>query len=159
MKEKLSVPGKIALALGKGIIAGLAGTLAITVSQAIEMQITNRKPSTAPADAASKVLDVKAVSKEKKEKLANEVHWAYGTIWGIARGLLDLTGLKGNPATLSHFVAIWITAMIMPPKLGISPPVTEWKPKEIATDGIHHLVYSTVTGQVYDAMHSKNGVK
>jgi hypothetical protein len=37
---------------------------------------------------------------------------AYGTTWGIACGLIGLTGLKGVPATLAHFVAVWGTSMI-----------------------------------------------
>lgn len=147
-----SIAGDFAFALGKSIIAGLAGTAAITISQMIEMKIEKRKPSKVPADAASKVLDVKAVNKDKKEKFANEVHWAYGTTWGVGRGVLGLVGLKGIPATLSHFGAIWGTAMTMQPALKVAPPVTQWETKTIIISGIHHLVYTTVAGLVYDAI-------
>ena len=77
---------KIGEGIGVGIIAGLAGTIAITLSQTIEMKITGRKPSTVPADAATKVLDFQAKA-GKKEAFSNEVHWAYGTLWGIVRGV------------------------------------------------------------------------
>ena len=56
IKNYKSEPGywfaEVAGAIGKGLMAGAAGTLAITLSQMIEMKITKRKPSTAPADAA-----------------------------------------------------------------------------------------------------------
>jgi hypothetical protein len=39
----------LASAIGIGMIAGLAGTLAITISQMIEMKITKRSMSKAPA--------------------------------------------------------------------------------------------------------------
>ncbi len=49
-----TVPGRLGTAIGKGLIAELAGTLAMTLSQMIEMKTTKRKPSTAPADAVKK---------------------------------------------------------------------------------------------------------
>src|SRR5687768_15724009 len=149
MSHVHSATGKFAWALGKGLIAGLAGTAAITLSQMIEMKITKRKPSDAPANVASKVLDVKPTTEEKKEKLNQEVHWAYGTSWGIIRGLLDLIGIQCLPATLMHFGAVWGTAMIMLPSMDEALPVKEWGAGEIAKDGMHHLVYAAIAGLVY----------
>lgn len=144
--------GSVASAIGKGLIAGLAGTAAITISQMIEMKISGRKPSTVPADAASKVLDVKPTTEEDKSKMAQEVHWSYGTSWGLARGIISATGLKGLPASLAHFAAIWGTALIMEPGLKVAPPVKEWEPKTLAVDALHHAVYATVAGLVFDAI-------
>lgn len=139
-------------AIGVGIVAGLVGTVAITLSQLIEMKITKREPSTAPAEAVSKVLDVQPASEEAKQKVSQEVHWAYGTSWGIVRGLVSLTGLKGWPATIAHFAAIWGTSMVMMPALKLAPPVTEEDPKTIAIDGVHHAVYAVATGLIFDAI-------
>ncbi len=144
--------GSVASAIGKGVIAGLAGTAAITISQMIEMKITGRKPNTAPADAASKVLDIKPATEQDKQQFSQEVHWTYGTLWGIARALIAEAGLEGIPASLLHFIAVWGTAMVIEPKLGVAPLVTEWEPKSIAVDALHHAVYATVAGLVYDAI-------
>ncbi len=144
--------GKVAEIIGKSLLAGLAGTAAITISQMIEMKINDREPSTAPADAASKVLDIEPASEEDKPKLAQEVHWAYGTSWGLARGIIGATGLKGWPAMLVHFGAIYGTALVMQPALDIAPPVKEWETKTIATGVLHHLVYAAAAGLVYDAI-------
>jgi hypothetical protein len=81
-------------------MSGAAGTLAITLSQMIEMKITKGKPPDEPVAAAEKVLNVKPATEEDKIKLSQEVHWAYGTSWGIARGILGLLGFKGLPAPL-----------------------------------------------------------
>ncbi len=86
---------KAAKAIGIGLMAGLAGTAAITLSQAIEMKLTRRPPSTAPVDAASKVLDIEATGQQEKQKVSQEIHWAYGTAWGVPRGIIALAGLKG----------------------------------------------------------------
>lgn len=143
--------GELGAAIGKGLIAGLAGTVAMTLSQKIEMNITGRKPSTSPADAVKKVLHIKA-EKANKETFSNEVHYAYGSSWGVVRGLLSLAGITGFAATSLHMAALWGTAITIEPKLEIAPPVTQWKPKDIGIDILHHLVYAVVAGIVFDAM-------
>ena len=50
--------GDVAADIGKGLFAGAIGTAAMTVSSTLEMQIRDRPPSSAPADAAAKVLGV-----------------------------------------------------------------------------------------------------
>ncbi|MBS7565230.1 hypothetical protein KHS38_12525 [Mucilaginibacter sp. Bleaf8] len=148
--------GELGSALGKGLLAGLAGTAAITLSQMIEMSITKRKPSDAPAKVASEITDVQPTSEETKAKVNQEIHWAYGTSWGVARGLIGLTGLKGLPASLLHFGAIWGTALVMLPKYDAAPPVTEEPPKTVAIDALHHAVYALAAGLVYDALDAGN---
>lgn len=152
MQNNNSLVREVGTAIGIGVLAGLAGTLAMTVSQMIEMKLTERKPSTVPADAIAKVLDVKPTNKEQKEKVSQEVHYTYGTTWGIPRGLLALAGLKGWEATLAHFVAVWGTEQIMLPNLKLAPPINEEEPQAIATDALHHAVYAITTGLVYDAI-------
>jgi len=146
-----TVPGKLGAAIGKGLMAGLAGTLAMTLSQMIEMKITKRKPSSAPADAVKKTLHIEPEPGHKKN-FSNEVHYVYGTSWGVARGLLSLAGLTGFAATSAHFAAVWGTAITIEPKLNIAPPVTKWEPKDIAIDILHHSVYAIVAGIVFDAI-------
>lgn len=156
IKKYKTQPGfvfaEVAGAIGKGLMAGAAGTLAITLSQMIEMKITKRKPSEAPAEAAEKVLDVKPATEEDKQKFSQEVHWAYGTSWGVTRGILSLLGLKGLPATAVHFATIYSTALVMPSSLKVAPPLKEWSAKEFAVDALHHAVYAVVAGLVFDAL-------
>ncbi|QDK79522.1 hypothetical protein EXU85_13275 [Spirosoma sp. KCTC 42546] len=142
----------LSMALGAGVLAGIAGTAAITISQLVEMSITKRSPSTTPVKAVSKVLNVKPTRKDKNEKVSQEIHWTYGTAWGIPRGILGLTGLTGWPATLLHFAAIWATELTMLPSLDVAPPITEEKPKDVAIDALHHAVYAVAAGLVYDAI-------
>ena len=61
MKEKPFVlcdeswSGRAAGYLGKGLVAGILGTIVITISQQIEMEKTGRQPSNSPLLAAQKV--------------------------------------------------------------------------------------------------------
>ncbi len=143
---------ELGAAIGKGLLAGLAATAAITVSQMIEMKLTKRKPSEVPVKVASEVLAVKPQNQDEKEKVSQEIHWAYGTSLGVMRGIIGLARLKGIPATLAHFSAVWGWSMVMLPIFKASPPVTEQDPKAVAIDGFHHAVYAITAGLVYDAL-------
>jgi hypothetical protein len=142
--------GSYAAAIGKGIVAGFIGTAVMTLAQAIEMKITKRKGSEAPAEGAKKVLDVKATTKEKNDKVNNLVHWTYGSYWGIARGILAESGMKGWGGNAVHFAAVWGTALWMLPTLKLAPPPQKWGGTQLAKDALFHAIYSTATGYAYD---------
>jgi len=144
--------GELGTAIGIGLLGGLAGTAAITLSQTIEMKITKRGPSEAPIKVVKQTAGVAPATEEDKQKVSHEIHWTYGTSWGIARGLIGLTGLRGVAATVVHFASIWTTALIMLPAFKASPPVSEQKPKAIAIDALHHAVYATAAGLVYEIL-------
>ena len=50
--------GDVASAIGKGLVAGAAGMVAITVSQMLAQKLVGQEFSTAPAEATEKVLGV-----------------------------------------------------------------------------------------------------
>ena len=144
--------GRIGSAIGRGLIAGLAGTAAITLSQFIEKQINHKEPSFAPADAACKALGLEASDRENRGKLSREVHWTYGTLWGVARGLLSLAHIKKSPATVIHFGAIYYTALTIQPDFEVTQPVADWSKKDLLMGGLHHAIYAAVAGFVFDAI-------
>jgi hypothetical protein len=115
MRVKL---GNVASDFGKGTFAGVAGTVAMTISSTIEMKARGRPASSTPALAAAKVLGVEPVDEEAKERFSNLVHWRYGTAWGGARGLLAAAGLSGPAATAVHLGAVWGSEQVMLPALG-----------------------------------------
>jgi len=144
--------GKVGDAIGKGLLAGAAGTAAITASQMIEMKIDGRKPSTAPEQAAEKVFDIEPKDDKAKEHINQQMHWSYGVSWGIPRAILHLFGIKGSAATAIHFGAVMGTAMVMLPSMKLAPPVKEWGAKEIAIEALHHAVYAVTAGLICDAI-------
>lgn len=96
-------------ALGKGVLAGLAGTAAMTLSSTIEMRLRERGSSDALAQAAGKVLDLdpEEMDDEAKAQFSNAVHWGYGTSWGAMRGALHAAGVHGVAADAAHFGTVW----------------------------------------------------
>ncbi|HYZ29740.1 MAG TPA: hypothetical protein VE570_11825 [Thermoleophilaceae bacterium] len=138
--------------VAKGVAAGVAGTAAMTVSSTIEQHLRKRPPSTAPADAAAKVLGIKEFpSDDAKNKFSNAVHWGYGTSWGVNRALLSRF-VSPRVASTAHLGALWVSEQVMLPALEVAPPVTMWGGKEVAIDAWHHLVYATATSAAYEAL-------
>jgi hypothetical protein len=150
---------KVAGSIGKGLIAGFAGTAAMTVSSTLEAKLRGRAPSSAPARATAKVLGIKSFEDAVAQARFNDLsHWAYGTGWGIVRGLLDAAGLPPGKATAAHGAAVWGSAQVTLPALEIAPPSIFWPPEEIAIDAFHHTVYAVATGIAYSLISSRNGI-
>lgn len=148
--------GDMAAALGKGLAAGLVGTAAMTVSSTIEMKVRKRQASTAPADAAIKVLGIEPKGDAEKARFSTLVHWVYGTSWGAFRGLLGGFGLDGPGAAAAHFAAVWGSGLVMLPALKVAPPVSEWGAKALAVDAFHHTVYAVGTSLAFGALNRRS---
>ena len=141
---------KIADGIGKGLIAGFAGTAAMTVSSTLEGRWRGRAASSAPARATAQVLGIKEFDGDVAQARFNDLsHWGYGTGWGVVRGLLAAAGLSPRAATAAHGAAIYGAAQVTLPVLEIAPPVVFWPKEEIAIDAFHHAVYAAATGLAY----------
>jgi hypothetical protein len=145
--------GGLSAKIGRGLVAGAIGTAAMTVSSTIEQKRRGREASTAPANAAMKVLGIESFCDDAaKSRFSTVVHWAYGTAWGVPRALLDAAGLRPAPASAAHGAALWGSEQVMLPALGVAPPLWEWGATEVAIDVGHHLVYTLATSLAYEAL-------
>lgn len=142
---------EVSAAAGRGLLAGLAGTAAMTVSSTLEARVRGRGDSSAPADAAAVVLGVHTGG-ESGGRFSTLVHWGYGTGWGALRGLIGWAGLSGIPATAAHLAAVWGGEQVVLPTTGVSEPASSWGVEEVAIDLLHHTVYAAATGLAYEAL-------
>jgi hypothetical protein len=144
---------KLTRTIGKGAVAGLAGTAAMTISSTVEAKLRGRAASTAPAQAAQKLLGIEKFESDRdKARFSDLVHWGYGTGWGIARAFFREFGLGPRLSTPAHFAALWGSALVMLPSLDVAPPVYLWEGEEVAIDVFHHLVYVTATAAAYELL-------
>jgi hypothetical protein len=149
---------KFASSIGKGLVAGFAGTAAMTISSTLEARTRGRMPSTAPARATTKALGIASFEDAVAQARFNDLsHWGYGTGWGVVRGLLDAAGLPPGKATAAHGAAVWGSAQVTLPALDVAPPAIFWATEEIAIDAFHHTVYAIATGVAYELLSSRNG--
>jgi len=146
----------VAAGIGKGLLAGFAGTAAMTVSSTVEARLRKRAASSAPARATAKMLGIKEFDSDLAQARFNDLsHWGYGTGWGVVRGLLGEVGVKPRAATAAHGAAVYGSALVTLPALEIAPPVVFWPKEEIAIDLFHHAVYATATGVAYELLNGR----
>jgi hypothetical protein len=144
---------KLAAEIGNGVLAGVAGTAAMTLSSTLEAKLRGRPYSTAPARAAARALGIETFEDGAAyARFSNLVHWGYGTGWGVARGVLRTIGIGPRLATPAHFAVLWGSALYTLPKYEVAPPVTEWGAEEVAIDAFHHLVYVSAAALAFELL-------
>jgi hypothetical protein len=144
---------RLAEGIGKGVLAGIAGTAAMTASSTIEAKMRGRPFSTAPAKAAARALGIETFEDgQAYARFSNLVHWGYGTAWGIARGVLRALGVTPPLATAAHFVTLWGSSLYTLPKYDVAPPVTQWAKEDVGIDVLHHFVYVGATSLVFELL-------
>lgn len=136
--------------LSRGLLAGLAGTLVMTAFQKlIEMPITRRPESYAPADFAEKVLRVHPTTREGRRRLNNVTHLALGGMWGAAYGVAAAAGLRGPKAVNAVFGVVYTGDVLLNTALGLYHP-TQWTTKDWAIDTVDKYVQAWATGTIFD---------
>lgn len=149
----------IGRAIGVGWIAGLAGTVIMTVCQKIDMKIPGRKASKTPTNAVREALDIQPVSESKSQEVSKKIHWVYGTSLGIVRGIISLSGLNGLAANSAFFATVWGAELCMLSYLRVAPPITKETPEAIGKDALYHLIYAFSAGLVYNSIMKKDPQK
>jgi hypothetical protein len=78
----------LAVDLGRGALAGVAGSVVMTAFQKlVEMPISEREDSYAPAELAQKLLPIRPQSAAGRWWLNYAAHTALGAMWGAAYGV------------------------------------------------------------------------
>jgi len=140
-------------ALGRGLIAGAVGTVAMTLSQTLEMSLSRRKGSQVPGKVGAHLLPGRdPQSTTDIATLNSPVHWAHGISMGALRGLLDTAGLRGPAASAVHFALVWGGDAALYRALGIADVPWRWAAEELGIDLLHKGVYAAVTGATYEVM-------
>lgn len=138
--------------LSRGVLSGLAGTVVMTTFQRlVEMPLTSRADSFAPADFAEKVLPVHAKTPRSRRRLNETTHLALGTLWGSAYGVAAGRGLRGQKAVNAVFVAVYTGDVLLNTALGLYWP-REWSGKDWAIDLVDKYVQAQATGAVFDRL-------
>lgn len=156
-------------AIGKGLLAGVVGTAAMTAWQELAAKLQSpsgkegAKPDRstqdpweiAPAPArVAKLIGERAfhleVPAEKIGFLTNAMHWGTGTGWGAAYGLLAATRGGSNLGDGFAFgTLVWGASYAQLVPLGIYEPPWKYPSRVLALDVSYHLVYGTATALAF----------
>jgi hypothetical protein len=139
-----------ATVLGRAVLAGLAGTVVMTAFQKfVEMPLTKRKDSYAPADFAEKALPVHPTTPDGRSRLNYTTHFALGGMWGTAYGIAAARGLRGQKAANTVFAVVYTGDVLLNTALGLYQP-HRWTAKDWAVDLVDKYVQAQATGVVFD---------
>ena len=136
--------------IARGVVAGVAGTVVMTAFQKfVEMPLTGREDSYAPADFAQRILPIHPTSDEARNRLNYVTHFALGGMWGTAYGIAALKGLRGQKAVNSVFAAVYTGDVALNTALGLYRP-TRWSTQDVVVDVIDKYVQAQATGFIFD---------
>jgi hypothetical protein len=136
--------------IARGMVAGVAGTVVMTAFQKfVEIPLTGRETSYAPADFAQRILPIKPRTGQGREQLNTVTHFALGTMWGTAYGLTARAGLRGAKAVAVVFPVVYSTDVLLNTALGLYKPGT-WSAQDWTVDLANKFVQAAATGALYD---------
>lgn len=142
----------LAADIARGVVAGVAGTGVMTAFQElVEMPLTRRGESFAPANFAAKVLPINPRNNHERRQLNWVTHFGLGTMWGAAFGLAARRGLRGQKAVAAVFAVVYTGDVVINTALGLYQPST-WSARDVVVDVVDKLVQAEATGLIFDRM-------
>lgn len=151
LNKKTKKPSLMA-SVSRGMVAGVAGTVVMTAFQKfVEMPITKREDSYAPADFAEKILPVHPDTEQGRKQLNWVTHFGLGTMWGSAYGVTAHAGLRGPKAIAVVFATVYTSDVLLNTALGLYKPST-WTKQDWTIDLLDKFVQATATGVLYDTV-------
>ena len=143
-------PAGVTAKIGRGILAGVAGTVVMTAFQKlVEMPITGRGESEAPADFAERILPVHPRTRQGRRRLNYITHFSLGGMWGTAYGIAAVAGLRGQKAVNTVFATVYTGDAILNTALGLYRP-TQWSRQDWIVDIVDKYVQAQATGLIFD---------
>ena len=158
-------------AIVNGLVAGAVGTAAMTAAQEAsaglmssgEQNGSQSQPSdpweqaSTPAKVGKRILEGifhQQVSEDQIPRLTNIMHWAYGTSWGAAYGVLAGSLRHRRPVRrgLLFGTAVWLMSYFELVPMGLYEPPWSYPPQQLGLELGYHLVYGAGAALGYTAL-------
>jgi hypothetical protein len=130
----------------RSILAGTAGTAALTLSYALERRVRSKRgpldydDSLVPGQIVASIMHLPHVTDREDNDLGLALRWSYGSVFGIWHGLLRRR--LAEPWASAVFAGTLMSATLsLFPLLGRTPPPWRWPPDVIATCFGTHAAY------------------
>jgi hypothetical protein len=140
----------------RSILAGSAGTLALTLAYATERRIRRRHrgqldydDSLVPGQIVASIMHLPHVTDREENELGLTLRWGYGSVFGIWHGILHRK--FPEPVAGGLFGATLMSATLtLFPLLGRTPPPWRWPKDVMATSIGTHVAYVVAVATVDD---------
>lgn len=149
----------------RSVLAGTAGTAAMTLAYATERAVRGRvRPdvenpldyddSLVPGKIVAALLRRSGASDRTDEELGLALRWSYGSVFGLLHGMLRRR--VGEPWAGAGFAGTLLTITLTAfPLLGHTPPPWRWPKGYLATACATHVVYAGTVAGVDDRLRLK----
>ena len=142
----------------RSVLAGAAGTAALTAAYAAERRIRRSHEgqldyddSLVPGQMVAGVWHLPPVTARDDGVLGLALRWSYGSAFGLLHGVLRRT--VGEPKASAAFGATLMTATLtLFPLLGHTPPPWRWPADVMATSLGTHVAYVAAVAAVDDGL-------
>jgi hypothetical protein len=167
--------GEAAGELGRGLLAGMFGTLSITVASTVDKLLTEiahaRNEKRAPdldlgkaivspwsfsADVVGKVFGVTPKDAEHERRLSIMAHWEYGSTWGLSLAALRALGVRGVAAIGAVLAGQLCAEMFAMPAFGLFSPPTKWGRRAIVSSVYQHAIYAVAAVAAFEWMQGRD---
>lgn len=140
------------------VLAGAAGTAALTLSYAAERRLRSHRKgpldfddSLVPGQIVASIMHLRHVTARGDRDLGRALRWSYGSAFGLWHGLLHTR--IAEPWASAIFGATLMSATFsLFPLLGRTPPPWRWPADVMATSLCTHLAYVVTVASVGDAL-------
>ncbi len=145
--------------MAAGLLAGVAGTLALNVTTYVDMLLRGRPASRVPAKVAGSLVEGTGLSLGSGKRAGNRrsaLGALMGYATGIAIGMVWAAGMDDAPMppTLAPIVlgGLAMAAGDLPAVMLAGSDPRDWGVTGWIADAAPHLVYGLVTSTVFDAL-------
>src|SRR6202042_1987526 len=118
----------------RSIVAGSAGTLALTLAYATERRVRRAHrgqldydDSLVPGQIVASIMHLPHVTAREENELGLTLRWGYGSVFGLWHGLLRRR-LREPWASLAFGATLMTATLTLFPVLGRTPPPSKWPP-------------------------------
>jgi hypothetical protein len=140
----------------RSVLAGSAGTLALTLAYATERRVRrghrgqlDYDDSLVPGQIVASIMHLPHVTNREENDLGLALRWGYGSALGLWHGILRRRFAEPFACVLFG-ATLMSTTLTLFPVLGRTPPPWRWPPDVIATSLGTHVVYVVTVATVDD---------
>jgi hypothetical protein len=149
--------GALTRSVWQGAAAGLAGVLAMTVTEKVEQRFTRRPDSYAPGFVLQRLIGPPDVTPRRSDAFNWAMHAGQAMVVGVLRGAMANAGLRGPWASAMFTVVRLTSDQLLENSTGVGAPPWTWPRAELAVDLLHKTVYGYATGAVADLLAARSG--
>jgi hypothetical protein len=136
----------------RGLLAGAAGVVAMTIAEKLEQALTKRPNSYVPGRVLLTSLGQRPGS-DDQPLLANwAMHWGQGILLGAGRAFMARQGLRGPMGSFLFLNLRLANDQIFENATGVGAPPWTWPKGEQFVDLLHKGIYAFTTGIVVDRL-------